>query len=68
MKLWIEIDYEIDGEATQAQILNAANALIKSGVVTSEEVDDGEAYALLVTSFEVFLEKPTAETFSPPTS
>lgn len=50
MKLWLEIDYEIDGEATDDQIIAAAMAAVKTSVVTSEELGDGEDYALLINS------------------
>ena len=50
MKLIIEIDYEIDGEATMDQAKRAVRSLIKSSVVTSEELGDFDAYALIVNS------------------
>lgn len=64
MKLWIEIDYEIDGEATQKQVIAAAGALINGSVITSEEMDDGEDYAFIVNSFEVLTDPPVHRTAS----
>lgn len=58
MKLWIEIDYQIDGEATEDQIVRAAAALINRSVITSEDIGDGDDYALIVNSLEVLMEPP----------
>lgn len=59
MRLWIEIDYEIDGEATRKQIVRAAYALIGSSIVTSEYMGDDEGYALIVKSLKVLMEPQT---------
>lgn len=59
MKLWIEIDYEIDGEATMDQIVKAATELINTSVVLSEDIGDGEDYALIVNSIEILIERPS---------
>lgn len=58
MKLWIEVEYEIDGKATKEQIEKAAMKLIQGNVVTSEELDDGEDYAFLVNSIEILRKPP----------
>ena len=58
MKLWFEIEYEVDGEMTLEQIERAAFSLIESGVVTSESLGDGEDYALLIKSVTLLNKTP----------
>lgn len=58
MKLWMEIDYEIDGKITPEQLEHAALSLVHSSVITSEDQGDGDAYAVLINSTTLHMEKP----------
>ena len=50
MKIVIEIEADLDGEATDKQIEAAALSAVETSVVTSEDMNDGSDYAVIFNS------------------
>ena len=54
MKRTIEIEFEVDGEATEDQIETALLKLFPHGGICSEDIDGTKDYAILVNSIFLF--------------